>query len=185
MDSFLATELRVDVALVKKALDKFFNQNLRFTCDEAKTLWESHGKPSVSPSGVGGKATKDDVKRAIGEDTKGKDATPWNSPQAESLANTQTPKLTDADFPMDKRTGRELKSGYKKISLADVKAKIGLATGKFSSQGVMELATSHGLTAKDFPGLTTIKKADVNKKISDFPTQGVAKTTTAVVNLMD
>lgn len=87
----------------------------------------------------------------------------FDSPAAEKLAEENS--LSPDDFPQEKRTGRILQSGFRKICLADVKAKVGLGMGKFSSPGVATLAISKGLSPKDFPSLKQIKKADVEFEI--------------------
>lgn len=91
------------------------------------------------------------------------DAKDFDSPAAEALATKEG--LTAEDFPQKERTGRILQSGFRKICLADVKAKAGLGMGKFSSPGVATLAMTNGLSPKDFPGKKQIKKGDVEALI--------------------
>lgn len=163
MDAFLAKKLNLPQTVVKAALDDWYRSHLKFTTANAKDLWEQNGKPVVSPSTDSGRVTIDDVRRALGVKSGSKEPSPWNSPKAKELAEENG--LSEDDFPQSARTGHELKSGYKKISLDDVKAKAGLGTGKFSSTGVAQLALSHGLSPKDFIGVDKIRKSDVEALI--------------------
>ena len=67
---------------------------------------------------------------------------------------------------MDERTGRELKSKVRQISVEDVRAKAGTKHGEFSSPNVRRLAEKHGLSEKDFGAVKVIKKSMVDAKIS-------------------
>lgn len=91
------------------------------------------------------------------------EAKDFDSPKAKEVADENG--LTADDFPQKERTGRILQSGFRKICLADVKAKAGLGMGKFSSPGVAELAMKNNISPKDFPGKKQIKKGDVEAMI--------------------
>lgn len=163
IQEFISKRFGLKAEDVAQAFQEFYSENLTFTTKTTEALWEKHNRPAVTPTGAGGKVTTDDIKRAVGEKTSDQ-VSPWSSPQAEKLAAEN--HLTPEDFPMATRTGHELKSGYKKVTLADVKAKLGKAIGKFSSKGMEEFAARVGLKAEDFPGLKTIKKADIEAKIA-------------------
>ena len=83
-------------------------------------------------------ATKEDIRKLAGEAPVSKEPSPWSSPHAKKLAEENN--LSSDDFPMDSRSGRELKNGYKKISADDVKKRIGVPTNKFSSPAVAVFA---------------------------------------------
>lgn len=80
---------------------------------------------TLKPSGKTGKITIDDIRLAIGEETKRKEENLFASPAAKKLADENN--LTQSDFSQKERTGKRRKaSGNRTISVEDVRKKLGL-----------------------------------------------------------
>jgi hypothetical protein len=165
--AFAANKLEISEKTLKEAFLEYAKENPKFSSSKAEELYkELDDKDDVIPSGDGFKITVDDVKKAMGEKTSKKEASQFASKTAEKEASAAG--LTASDFPMDERTGRELKSKVRQISVEDVRAKSGTKHGEFSSPNVRREAEKHGLTEKDFGPVKVIKKSMVDAKISNM-----------------
>lgn len=185
----------IEMGTIISALTEYNSaQPLVFVSDAAKVAWVDAGTPkNVVPTGKGNKVTIMDVKRAntkndgnnSSSETQSKEPSCWDSKQAKWLANKHG--LTGDDFPSIRRTGRVLISGYVKVSLNDIKRKIGncdildeteTETGKtggrkmkypnFSTQNVASYAEENSITPEDFPNFGKILKSDVDSKIKEL-----------------
>lgn len=169
---------------LKEALMAWYRKSVIFASGKAKEAYDAldeDDKVLVIPTGTNGKVTIDDVRLVLGEEVKGKGTPSWASKVARELAEKNG--LTPDSFSEDERTGELFKStGKPKITLEDVKRKIGDNFGNFSSPGVAKLAREASVTEKDFPGMKVIRKADVQALIAhrkDASNSDCAKKSTA------
>jgi len=181
---FLSTELTgVAESDALAAIEKFQKSNLHFTNKFVQQYWVDNDSPEVRGTGPNGKVKMDDVRRALGEETKTRTPDEFASNSAKELAETYS--FTAKDFTEDLRSGSATKaplaSGLRKrISVLDVRnlavAK-GLAddteTSKlYSSPGVAKLASENGLSPSDFAIKgREIKKDDVKALIAKMKTE--------------
>jgi hypothetical protein len=161
MNTFLAKELNVDVAVVSAALEKWNSeQPLVFSSKASAAFYVAKGTPTIKViTGNNGKVTMDDIRRAIGEPLKTSAPSEFVSPNARDLAATEG--FSSEDFTEDARTGKEtrspLASGLKhRITIQDVrramlsKGDMSIAGTFYSSAGVAKKAADAGLSPTDF-----------------------------------
>jgi hypothetical protein len=161
------------------AIEEFQKTNLHFTNKTVYQHWLDNGEPDVHGSGPNGKVKMDDVRRALGEDTKTRTPDEFASNSARELAEQYD--FTSKDFSEEFRNGSSTKtplaSGLRnRISIIDVRnlaVSKGLATDDessklFSSPGVAKMAQENGLSPNDFDIKgRTIKREDVKALISN------------------
>lgn len=152
------------------AIEDFQRNNIHFTNDKVRQFYEDNGCPdNVRGTGPNGKVKMDDVRRALGVETKSRTPDEFASSQAKDLAKENG--LSAADFPDEIRTGSPTKaplaSGCRnRISILDVRAAISKKgnhsedTNLFSSPAAAQLAGENDLSPSDFD----IKGRKITKK---------------------
>ena len=163
-----------------EAIVEFQKKNIHFTNKGVQQFWEENGEPEVLGSGPNGKVKMDDVRRAIGVETKTRTPDEFASNSARELAEEYG--FSYKDFSEDLRSGSSTKtplaSGLlKRISVLDVRnlaVTKGVAnddeTSKlYSSPGVAKLAKENGLSPSDFEIKgRPIKREDVKAYIAEM-----------------
>lgn len=162
---------------IRTALNEYHRHHLVFVSDAAKKSFIDAGQPDgIIPTGKDGKVTVADVKKAAGIVPKDKkQPTPWDSAAAKELAEQY--KLTGENFPQNERTGRVLKEGFVKVSVADVRKYVEEVLGivpdsSFSSPSVAKYAEEEGVKITDFAKGTRITRAVVDAKIKELVASG-------------
>lgn len=183
--NFLAAELKVEPSVMLAAVTKFQAQLPRvFSSKKAEKFFAENGSPANVVASSNGKVTMDDIRTAVGIETKSKLPSEWVSAAASDLAAAKGLKLSD--FPETARSGSTVKKALAsgcihRISIQDVR-KIMLENGDvtvaatfFSSPGVHEAAVAAGLSPSDFAvSGRKIKKDDVKMKIAELAALTVA-----------
>lgn len=163
------------------ALEKFQKSNPRFTNKFTEGLYEDNKDNFVNElrgTGSDGKVTADDVRRAMGEETKSRTPDEFASTSARELADSYG--FTSDDFDDNLRHGSKTKaplaSGHSnRINIDDVRALAvsrGVAkdtdvNGLFSSPGVAKFARENNLSPSDFDIKDRkIKREDVKELLS-------------------
>lgn len=179
---FLSEKLGVKEADALSAIETYQKTNLHFTNKFVQQYWSDNGSPEVRGSGPNGKVKMDDVRRALGEETKSKTPDEFASTSARELADGYG--FDSNDFTEDLRSGSATKaplaSGLRKrITIQDVRS-LAVANGLadetesaklFSSPGVAKLAKEAGLSPKDFDIKgREIKREDVKDLIAKLAT---------------